>query len=95
MTLGNWALSWREGGGWVDGEFQVSVNTKKTRTLSCLAAEFVGTFALIFVGCGAIMVDEISGGQLGHLGVATAFGLVIMVMIFATGHISEPTSTRR
>lgn len=52
-----------------------------------LGAELVGTFALVFAGCGAIMVDATRGG-LGHVGVALAFGLVIMVMIYAVGHIS-------
>jgi MIP family channel proteins len=52
-----------------------------------LAAEFVGTFALVFAGCGAIMVNA-KTGQLGHVGVAISFGLVIMVMIYAVGHIS-------
>ena len=52
------------------------------------SAEAVGTFALVFVGCGAIMVDRISGGALSHLGVSLAFGLVIMAMIHATGHVS-------
>ncbi len=52
-----------------------------------LAAEFVGTFALVFAGCGAIMVDA-KTGQLGHVGVAITFGLVIMAMIYAVGHIS-------
>jgi MIP family channel proteins len=52
-----------------------------------LAAEFVGTFALVFAGCGAIMVDA-KTGALGHIGVAISFGLVIMVMIYAVGHIS-------
>jgi MIP family channel proteins len=52
-----------------------------------LAAEFVGTFALVFAGCGAIMVDA-KTGALGHVGVAITFGLVIMVMIYAVGHIS-------
>jgi aquaporin NIP len=52
-----------------------------------LAAEFVGTFALVFAGCGAIAVDK-STGALGHVGVALAFGLVIAVMIYAVGHIS-------
>jgi MIP family channel proteins len=58
------------------------------RTLArLLAAEFVGTFALVFAGCGAIMVDA-KTGQLGHVGVAISFGLVIMAMIYAVGHIS-------
>jgi aquaporin NIP len=52
-----------------------------------LAAELIGTFALVFAGCGAIMVDA-KTGQLGRLGVALSFGLVIMVMIYALGHVS-------
>ena len=52
-----------------------------------LAAEFVGTFALVFAGCGAIMVDA-KTHALGHVGVAISFGLVIMAMIYAVGHIS-------
>ncbi len=52
-----------------------------------LAAELVGTFALVFAGCGAIMVDA-KTDALGHVGVAFSFGLVIMVMIYAVGHIS-------
>ena len=52
-----------------------------------LVAEAIGTFALVFAGCGAIMVDA-KTGVLGHLGVAFSFGLVIMVMIYAVGHIS-------
>ena len=50
-------------------------------------AEALGTFALVFLGCGAIAVDAQSG-QLGHTGIALAFGLVIAVMIYALGHIS-------
>jgi len=45
-----------------------------------LIAEAIGTFALVFAGCGAIMVDA-KTGDLGHAGVAIAFGLEIMVMI--------------
>jgi aquaporin NIP len=52
-----------------------------------LAAEFVGTFALVFAGCGAVMVDA-KTQALGHVGVAISFGLAIMVMIYAVGHIS-------
>jgi aquaporin NIP len=50
-------------------------------------AEAVGAFALVFAGCGAIMVDA-KTGDLGQVGIAISFGLVIMAMIYAAGHIS-------
>jgi aquaporin NIP len=52
-----------------------------------LVAELIGTFALVFAGAGAIVVDA-KTHALGHVGVAISFGLVIMVMIYAVGHIS-------
>lgn len=52
-----------------------------------LAAELIGTFTLVFAGAGAIMVDA-KTDALGHVGVAIAFGLAIMVMVYAVGHIS-------
>jgi aquaporin NIP len=52
-----------------------------------LVAETIGTFALVFAGCGAVMVDA-KTHQLGHVGVAISFGLVIMFGIYAVGHIS-------
>jgi MIP family channel proteins len=53
----------------------------------CLVAEAFGTFALVFAGCGAVMVDA-KTGQITHVGVALTFGLVIMFGIYAVGHIS-------
>jgi aquaporin NIP len=50
-------------------------------------AEFIGTYALVIAGCGAIIVETLTG-SITHIGVALTFGLVIMVMITATGHIS-------
>ena len=58
-----------------------------TDTSRALAAEALGTFALVFFGCGAIVVDAERGG-LGHLGVSLAFGLVVMVIVAALGRIS-------
>jgi aquaporin NIP len=52
-----------------------------------LVAEAIGTFALVFAGCGAIMVDA-KTHELGHVGVAITFELVIMFGIYAVGHIS-------
>ena len=52
-----------------------------------LAAEAIGTFALVFAGAGAVMVDA-KTHELGHVGVAITFGLVIMAMIYAVGHVS-------
>ena len=55
--------------------------------LRALVAEAIGTFALVFAGCGAVMVDA-KTHELGHVGVALTFGLVIMFGIYAVGHVS-------
>jgi aquaporin NIP len=51
-------------------------------------AEGLAAFALVFAGCGAIVADSHYGGALGTVGVALTFGLIIMVMVYATGHLS-------
>jgi aquaporin NIP len=53
-----------------------------------LAAEFIGTFALVFAGTGAIVIDEVSGGAVTHVGVALTFGLIVLAMIYTVGDIS-------
>jgi aquaporin NIP len=52
------------------------------------AAEGIGVFALVFAGCGAIVTEAEHPGALGTVGIALVFGLIIMAMIYATGHLS-------
>lgn len=52
------------------------------------AAEGLGVFALVFAGCGAIVTEAEHPGALGNVGIALVFGLVVMAMIYATGHLS-------
>jgi aquaporin NIP len=51
-------------------------------------AEGLAAFALVFAGCGAIVANSVYDGALGTIGVALVFGLVIMAMVYATGHLS-------
>ena len=51
-------------------------------------AEVIGTFALVFAGTGAIVINEISGGAITHVGVALTFGLIVLAMIYTIGDIS-------
>lgn len=60
----------------------------KTFPLKPLAAEFIGTFLLVLVATGVIMADEISGGQVTHLGIGLSTGMAVTVIIFALGHVS-------
>ncbi|MBI3259408.1 MAG: aquaporin [Ignavibacteriae bacterium] len=51
-------------------------------------SEYLGTFFLVFAGTGAIVINDVSGGAITHLGIALTFGLIVMVMIYALGDIS-------
>ncbi|SFI81863.1 MIP/aquaporin family protein [Planctomicrobium piriforme] len=53
-----------------------------------LTAEFLGAFAIVFMGTGAAVVNHVSGGDVTHVGVSLVFGLVVMAMIYALGDIS-------
>ena len=53
-----------------------------------LLAEFLGTFALVFAGTGAITVNHASHGAVTHAGIALTFGLVVLAMIYALGDVS-------
>lgn len=52
------------------------------------AAETIGTFCLVFAGTGAIVINDVSGGAISHVGISLVFGLVVMEMIYAVGHVS-------
>lgn len=51
-------------------------------------AEIIGTFALVFCGTGAIVINQQSGGAITHAGIAITFGLIVSAMIYALGDIS-------
>ncbi|HZZ81191.1 MAG TPA: aquaporin [Gemmataceae bacterium] len=53
-----------------------------------LVAETFGTFALVFAGTGAIVIDQVTGGAVSHVGIAITFGLIVLAMIYAIGDIS-------
>ncbi len=53
-----------------------------------LSAECFGTFCLVFAGTGAIVINDVSGGSITHVGIALTFGLVVLAMIYAVGDIS-------
>src|SRR5262245_57792404 len=53
-----------------------------------LAAELLGTFALVFAGTGAIVINDVSGGTVSHVGIALTFGLIVLAMIYAVGDVS-------
>jgi aquaporin NIP len=53
-----------------------------------LLAECLGTFTLVFAGTGAIVINEVSGGVIGHAGIALTFGLVVLAMIHTFGDVS-------
>lgn len=51
-------------------------------------AELIGTFALVFCGTGAIVINDVTNGTVSHVGIAITFGLIVTVMIYSFGHIS-------
>ena len=53
-----------------------------------LTAEFLGTFAFVFIGAGIIVVDTARGGELGVLGIAVAHAFAFAVMVTATMNVS-------
>ena len=51
-------------------------------------SEIIGTFSLIFCGTGAMTINEVTGGDVTHVGIAITWGLIVMAMIYAFGEIS-------
>ncbi|QDT36982.1 aquaporin [Stratiformator vulcanicus] len=51
-------------------------------------AEFIGTYCLVFAGCGAIVFDSLTAGAVGNAGIGLTFGLIVMAMIYAVGDVS-------
>ena len=51
-------------------------------------AELAGTFGLVFFAAGAVMIDELSGGTVTHVGSAITSGLIVTAMIYTVGHVS-------
>ena len=51
-------------------------------------AEALGTFGLVFAGTGAIIIDQVCGGGITHVGVALTFGMIVLAMIYTFGDIS-------
>jgi aquaporin NIP len=56
--------------------------------LNKLLAEFLGTFALVFAGTGAIVINDVTAGSVTHVGIALTFGLVVLAMIYTFGDVS-------
>jgi aquaporin Z len=63
-------------------------NLQTNRLRKKLAAEFVGTFALVFAGTGAIIINDLTGGTITHVGVAITFGLIVLTMVYTLGDVS-------
>jgi aquaporin NIP len=59
-----------------------------TPLMKKLIAESIGTFCLVFAGTGAIIINDVTGGSVSHVGVAMTFGLIVMAMIYTLGDIS-------
>lgn len=53
-----------------------------------LLAELIGTFALVFTGTGAIIINDVSRGAITHVGIALTFGLIVLVLIYTLGDVS-------
>jgi len=60
----------------------------KFKQVKKYTAEFIGTFAMVFCGTGAMTINEITGGEVTHVGIAITWGLIVMAMIYAFAETS-------
>ena len=51
-------------------------------------SEFIGTFIMMFCGTGSMTINEVTGGDVTHVGIGITWGLIVMAMIHAFGEIS-------
>ena len=58
------------------------------KSLNQYLAEAVGTFSLVFVGTGSIVVNDLFYGAVSHVGISLVFGLIVVAMIYSIGNIS-------
>src|SRR5438128_1656671 len=66
----------------------VATNHTPPHHMNKYVAEVIGTFALVFCGTGAIVINQQYGGAVTHVGIAITFGLIVMAMIYSLGDIS-------
>jgi aquaporin NIP len=64
------------------------MSSSRIDALRKFLSELLGTFAMVFAGTGAIVINAESGGAITHLGVALTFGLVVLAMIYTLGDVS-------
>ncbi len=66
----------------------MGIAKSKSSIMKAYMAEGVGTFFLVLFGTGAVAVDHLTGGAIGHQGIACTFGGVVAVVIYALGSVS-------
>lgn len=65
-----------------------ALKLNNTQIIRKCSAELLGTFALVFCGTGAIIINQQTNGEVSHTGIAITFGFIVMAMIYALGNIS-------
>ncbi|PIA34048.1 hypothetical protein AQUCO_03900149v1 [Aquilegia coerulea] len=82
------ASKMEEGRSSLDNGNDLCSSTEVVTFIQKIIAEVLGTYFLIFAGCGSVAVNKIYGGTITFPGICVVWGLAVMVMVYATGHIS-------